>query len=199
MNNTQADSKAYYQRLEFISLGDLINLYDDMDSLHKFLQSFVCVRNKDLEEFITNPNKAILSEQRAIARTYLYIDTASNEPILAGYFTISLTVLNTKGISKSIIKKLDGIDKNRENIACYLIAQLGKYTNCKYTIGHYLIDDALTQIENSQKITGGRFVVLDAVNDEKVLKFYADNPNSFKQIDPNSITATCIKMYLPLI
>ena len=46
----------YFNSLTQISLNELILKYDENTSLI-FLQSFSCTKNKDLEDFLTNPDK----------------------------------------------------------------------------------------------------------------------------------------------
>ena len=112
-------------------------------------------------------------------------------------FTISLNVLSTNGISKSTIKKLDGINKNREEIACFLIAQLGKSNSCSFKIGRYILNDAIETIKDATKIIGGRFIILDAINNKRVIEFYSEN--SFVLVDKNIENRESVRMYYPLV
>ena len=155
-------------------------------------QTFSCTRNRDLENFIKDESKAISFEKRSITKTYLYISPSRE---IVAYFTISLNVLETSNLSKSTIKKIDGIDKNRTEIACFLIAQLGKSDTCTHLIGTAILVDAIDTIVEVSKIIGGRVVVLDAVNHTKVIKFY--ERNHFVRLETIS-SADNMKMYYPL-
>jgi hypothetical protein len=169
----------------------LLDTYND-EFVLALCQTFNCTKNRDLENFIKDKNKAISFEKRSITKTYLYI--SPNKEIVA-YFTISLNVLETSELSKSTIKKIDGINKNRTEIACFLIAQLGKSDTCTYFIGTSILMDAIETITEASNIIGGRVVVLDAINHTKVIKFYEEN--YFVSLETVS-NADNIKMYYPL-
>ena len=117
------NTEEYYLSLEFISLSFLLKNTTETNVI-QILNTFKCSKNKDLQDFVTDPSKAISFEKREITRTYLYLDITDEKICLMGYYTITLNVLFTDGISKTKIKKLDGIDKDREYIPCYLITQL---------------------------------------------------------------------------
>ena len=158
------------------------------------LKSFSCTKNSDLERFLIDSKKAISFNKRGLAKTYLFMDDGLN---VIAYYSISLNIFSTKNISKSLIKKLDGIDKNRDEIASYLIAQLGKSSECQEKIGKHLLIDAIKTINNAIGIVGGRFLVIDAINKTKVLKFYTDN--NFIAIDDDNTQHENIRMYYPII
>ena len=122
-------NKNYYKSLDFISLSSLLELKDEA-TIKNLLSTFSCTINNDLEKFLHE--NSIDLEKRKISRTYLYFN---QDLEIAAYFTLSLKILNTNGISKTLIQKLDGVRKDRENIPCYLIGQLGKNSNCTYKIG----------------------------------------------------------------
>ena len=172
-------------------LATLLDVYNE-DFVLTLCQTFNCNKNKDLENFIKDKNKAISFEHRSITKTYLYISPTKE---IVAYFTISLNVLETKNLSKSTIKKIDGIDKNRTEIACFLIAQLGKSDTCIHLIGRYILMDAIETITEASKIIGGRVVVLDAINHTKVINFYEQN--HFVSLETTS-NAENVKMYYPL-
>ncbi|MGJ0378213.1 hypothetical protein [Aliarcobacter cryaerophilus] len=189
----------FYQSLEITQLNQLLENYKEEDVIN-LLRTFSCEKNKDLEDFLHNPDKAIRLERNHVTRTYLY--STINEKLdlfIVGYFTINLKILDTKGLSSSIIKKLDGIDKKRKHIPCYLIAQLGKNTNCDFKIGQFILDEAIEIIKELNKIVGGRFIILDSVNIEKVIYFYTKDPNSFILLDKKDSEKENLKMYYPLI
>jgi len=183
----------YFNALTKITLKELILKYDENTALD-FLQSFSCVKNKDLEEFLINPSKALSFEKRQIAKTYLFL--SDNLQVVA-YYSIALNIFSTKSLSKSLVKRLDGIDKNREQIASYLIAQLGKSDTCKFKIGNSILKHATRSIVKVVDIIGGRFIVIDAINNDKVLDFY--NDNNFIAIDDSHKDTENIRMYYPLI
>jgi len=140
---------------------------------------------------------AIQSEQRAITRTYLYLEVQNSTLMVVAYFTIAIRILYSEGLSKSLVKKLDGVDKNREAMPSYLIAQLGKSNTCNYKIGLNILDDAINTIREAYQVVGGRFIILDAVNVPKVIEFYQSEPNTFILLD-NDTQKPNARMYYPL-
>ena len=100
----------------------------------------------------------------------------------------------TEGISKEVIKKVDGFSKNRKCIYFYLIGQLGLHDDyIGQGIGEFLLFNAISLIEESHLIVGGRYILVDAFNSLPVLHFYEqngftklvtqeDNENSVKMI-----------------
>ena len=188
--------KEYYNTLNFVALSKLLNQHPK-EKITKLLSTFRCTQNPDLEEFLITPSKAIQFEQRDITRTYLYLGTHNNTLYVVAYFTITLRVLYSEGLSKSVVKKLDGMDRNREVIPSYLIAQLGKSSICEYKIGEFLLLDAINTIKEAHEIVGGRFIILDAVNIPKVIEFYQSEPNAFILLDKDSKEDN-VKMYYPL-
>ena len=189
MNTTE-----YISSLTKISLQDLLGF--GREKVLNILTTFNCNKNEDLEKFIKDPSKSVCFEENHTTRTYLFLDDDLN---LIAYYTITLKVLDTSRISsKSLIKRLDGIDKTRKNIPCYLIAQLGKNTNCKHKIGQYLLDSAVQTIKESKELVGGRFILLDSVNEKEVIEFYTHEDNGFVElIEPKSDDKN-VTLYYPL-
>jgi hypothetical protein len=165
------------------------------NEIQELLSSFSCDKNKDLEDFLLNENKAISFEKRQITKTYLFVDTNINKVV--AYYTLSLNIFSTSNLSKSLIKKLDGIDKNRDNIASYLIAQLGKSSKCNNKIGKYILIDAIDTIKQAVNIVGGRFLIIDAINNKKMIDFYTKESN-FIAIDNINKKTENIRMYYPI-
>lgn len=79
-----------------------------------------------MERFLKN--KAIGFECTHNARIYLII--SQNGHLLA-YFSLSFKEVNVDNekVSKSVIKKLDGLNKNTKIIRAFLIGQTGKNAN----------------------------------------------------------------------
>ena len=111
-----------------------------------------------------------------------------------GYFSIGITYLLTNRLDKAVVKFLDGYTDETIAIPCYLVGQLGKNDECKGKIGSYLLDEALNFIDKAQDILKGRFVLIDAVNEPKVLEFYKQN--SFVAVE-NNTSSKSIKMVKP--
>lgn len=187
-------TEQFISSLTLVPLKDLLSVEEE--KLFDILKTFECEKNKDLEDFIRNPSQALRFEKNQTTRTYLFLDENIN---LIAYFTIALKVLDTSRIfSKSLVKKLDGIDKNRQTIPCYLIAQLGKHSNCEYKIGQFLLDYAIETIKKSVEITGGRFILLDSVNEKEVVDFYTSSENGFTILIDANPEDKNITLFYPL-
>jgi len=186
-------NKTYYKELDFYSLNKLLDLKGE-EVIQSILNTFSCTKNKDLEDFLHK--NAIDLEKRKVSRTYLYFNQSLE---VMAYFTLSLKVLSTNGISKTLIQKLDGVSKERDNIPCYLIGQLGKNSNCEYKIGQYILDRAIQEIEKVNIVLGGRFIILDSVNKKEVISFYTNKPNSFKPIKQYKEEDSNVTMFYPLV
>ncbi len=83
----------YYNTLGFVALGELLNQHSQ-EKIENLLATFQCTKNPDLEEFLSNPSKAIQSEQRAITRTYLYLESHNDTLIVMAYFSIAIKIYN---------------------------------------------------------------------------------------------------------
>jgi len=72
---------------------------------------------------------------------------------------------------------------------------LVKQTNLKRKkIGEYILEDSVDIIDESHRSLGARFILLDAINNDKLISFY--QKNLFFPIE-KSITDESIKMIKP--
>ena len=180
---------------EFDSTYSIYKLADSLanfsaNQVKKSLKTFVCTKNTDVQDFLHN--KAITFERNLRSCTYLYVSNADKS--VAAYITLGIKSLLTDTLSDEAIVFLDGYTNEILSIPCYLIAQLGKSDTCKEKIGSFLLDDALSFIDKAQGILKGRFVLIDSVNDEKVIEFYKQN--SFIALE-NDKSLKSIKMIKP--
>lgn len=170
----------------------LIDSYEGKEqALSSELIQFSCVRNPDVEAFLHR--NALLFEKTHKSRTYLAVNEGtliSNSTGLEiyGYFTLSLKHLYlSKDISKRKQKELHGLFLPQGNVVVgYLLGQLGK--NDSYhgiPIGDQLLVAAMGIIRNSaQRAVGGRFIIIECIQNEKLLDFYQRNGFVVLQIDP---------------
>ncbi len=160
------------QAFSLFPLSEIIQSAGSKRKVKRLLETFSCTRNMDLQEFLHD--KAITFETNLRSRTYLYVDNTTYE--VAAYFTITISTLHTENISPEVIKLLDGYKDDVASIPCFLIGQLGKSDIFKpQKIGEYILNDAIEIIDQSQESLGGRFILLDAINREQVIKFYEAN------------------------
>ncbi|MBL1245033.1 MAG: hypothetical protein COA39_011735 [Sulfurimonas sp.] len=167
---TETEKEALYATFELLPLREVES---------SLLDTFNCEINSDLTNFIHSIAHDF--ETRQIARTFVLVN---NKNEVVGYFTISMKSLSTNGMSKTSIKKIDGISNSRVCIHSFLIGQLGISDNyAEYKLGTLLLDDAFSKIERAHDLVAGRYILVDAINHEKVLSFYTEN--GFALLDTN--------------
>jgi hypothetical protein len=129
------------------------------------------------------------------SRTYLFFDVTAESDILIGYFTLALQVfsIGDLNLSNSKIKEFDGISAKKygekiTDLPVYLIGQLAK--NHEYADiynGRDLLESALSEILKSQEFVGGRLVLVESKNEEKLTKFYSNNGFTLIQQDTDKL------------
>ena len=166
------------------SLGD--------NALSELLSSFSCAKDSDIESFLHN--KAIEFENLSKARTYIVFDAADLEngkdnPIIYGYISLALKILTVPAsVSNRLRKELDGYNakihgQQISDFPCYLIGQLSKNSAVRDNpvTGRDLLNIGFDIIAAAAEAVGGRYMMIECRNEEKLLKFYEDN--SFGEID----------------
>ena len=180
----KSNPEKFFASLDLIPLSEIKN----KDNL---VNTFKCSKNLDLEEYLSQ--KAIDSDERGNAKTHVLINNQLQIPEIVGYFTLTIKPILTDGISKEMIKKIDGFSKDRKCIYFYLIGQLGlsdKYIGSN--LGYLLLFSAIDMIERTQKIIGGRYILVDAFNCKAVVEFY--NRNGFTKLITSEDDLISIKM-----
>ncbi|MEO2116897.1 MAG: hypothetical protein ABGW92_00615 [Methanocaldococcus sp.] len=155
-----------------IPLKILLEEYDE-EKVIALLNSFSCYKNLEVKNFLKN--SAILFEKLNKSRTYLIFKRGTTD-ILA-YFTLTISILKiVDDISKKTLKKLDGISKEKREFPIYLIGQLGKNDKFWNEIkGSRILQEAIDTICNANEIVGGRVILIETLNNEKLIKFYEEN------------------------
>lgn len=96
---------------------------------------------------------------------------------IIAYFTLALKTLHiAKETSKSTRKKIDGLSKTKDEVPGYLIGQLARndYYFGEIT-GKEIIDYAINIVKQATGFVGGRFVLVECKENEKLIKLYNDN------------------------
>lgn len=184
---TKQEFNSVYSRYKLV---DLLS-ENPTNQVKKFLKTFLCSINVDLQDFLHN--KAITFERNLRSRTYIYADNQNKAVV--GYFTIAINYLEAENLEIGIIEYLNGHTAKTKALPCYLLGQItvsDEYRGKR--IGKFLLDDALEIIDETQGKFGGRFVLIDSVNDKKVIDFY--HKNSFVEIQKDA-TLKSIKMIKP--
>lgn len=147
------------------------------DSTRQILDSFSCPRNTDVEDFLKNPSKAIRYEETGNSRTYLMLADPSAD-VLA-YFSITFKQLIIAGttLSKTTVRKLDGISKERKEIRAFLIGQIGKnfgIPDNPIRLAH-ILDEVYSVLAAARALVGGRVVILECDDNPSLIKMYQDH------------------------
>ena len=133
------------------------------------ISQFSC-QDSDVETFLKT--KSVDFEKRDKSRTYLVFEDSSMA--LLGYYTLSLKALPfSKNVSKSTVKSIDGFSKDIRAVGIVLIGQFGKdHTKAKHIDGDYLFSICMETVYWVQDLIGGRFVMLECHEIEKIVEFY---------------------------
>ena len=128
------------------------------------------------------------------ARTYLIfnsedLETGKDHPVIYGYISLALKILTVPAsVSNRMRKELDGFNakihgQQISDFPCYLIGQLAKNSDIKNNTvtGSELLYAAFDIIASAAEAVGGRYMMIECRNEEKLLRFYEDN--SFTEID----------------
>lgn len=164
------------------------------DSAKAILSNFSCPLNPDVEKFLHT--KALSFAAHGWAQTYLVFAPFQGNPVLVGYFALSV---KTIGISRSAAKsnttrrkiaKFATYDPHIEKytLAANLIAQLGKNYHNGYNSlisGDELLYFACQKVALIQSLSGGRFVYLECEDVDRLHEFYSRN--GFWEFDRRSL------------
>jgi hypothetical protein len=144
------------------------------------ISEFVC-KDKDVEYFLKN--KAFEFEKRDKSRTYLVFDDETQA--LVAYFTLSLKSLEFRdNLSKSKVKEIDGFSKEVKGVAIALVGQFGKdEIKATEVSGKQLFDLCMEIVYQVHTLIGGRYVLIECRDTEKVVDFYRDNSFELLQLD----------------
>lgn len=168
------------------------NLKEDDRLLNRFLSSFSCVEDEDIEVFLHN--RAVQFEKSAKSRTYLVCDekqlahNSLDQVLIYGYISVALKILTIpEAASNRVRKELDGFSAKIHGapiweIPCYLIGQLSRNSKVpKNSLsGSELINYACNIINRSVETVGGRYIMIECHDREKLIQFYRQN--HFKEI-----------------
>ena len=161
-------------------------------ALRELLSSFYCTFDADIEQFLQH--RAVEFERLSKARTYLVLDVADLEtghglPTIYGYVSLALKILTVPStVSNRMRKELDGFNaklhgQQIRDFPCYLIGQLSKNSMVRDNpvSGSDLLTVAFDIIACATEAVGGRYLLIECRNREKLLQFYRDH--FFREID----------------
>ncbi len=142
---------------------------------------FSCPQDKDVQRFLRK--SAIQFEKLNLTKTYLVL--IDKNRIIAGYFSLTLKAFQIQGkTSNNLYKLIFGTSKPKKPekiqsfFPTYLISQLGRNTD-KFSNeqlpGKLILEYAFSEIKKAQRISGGRTLMVECANNDKLITFYENN------------------------
>lgn len=170
-----------------ISLKTLIDELEEDKELKPFLSSFSCLQDEDIEYFLHY--RAVEFEQLSKSRTYLVCDQDEletkniTELTIYGYISLALKILTVPSeVSNRVRKELDGFrakihGEQIRDFPCYLIGQLSRNSNVSHDSlsGEMLIGFAKDVIATAVEAVGGRYMMIECKDSDKLVNFYKKN------------------------
>ncbi len=102
-----------------------------------------------------------------------------NQFDILGYYSLALKpiTIDISSVSKSQLKKLDGLYKNKYEFCSFLIGQLSRNDNVEKDLinGKEILDFALSTIDYAKQIIGGRIAFLECEAIPGIIGFYKNN------------------------
>ena len=145
--------------------------------------------DSDLEDFFHN--EAVLYAKACLGKTYCFIDNSNETTKVVAFFTVSNDSVKTRFIPKSSTNKVQRKIPGQKHLRTYpavLIGRLGvnkEYQSSDFLIGQQVINYLKTWFIEEDNKTGCRFLVVDAYNRDRVLRFYERNKFKYLYADEN--------------
>lgn len=142
-----------------------------------FCAPFSCCDN-DLDEFFAKD--ALLYDVELLGKTYAWVDASDPTQIL-GLITLANDSIKAHTIASPARNRLQRSVSNAKrglNFPAVLIGRLGVAARCQgkgMNIGSQIIDYIKDWFRSSDNKTGCRFIVVDAYNNDRTLRFYERN------------------------
>lgn len=152
------------------------------EGVASFCLPFSC-NDHDLDEFFSND--AFFYDIELIGKTYAWVDASDPKQIL-GLITLANDSVKTNILATAAKNRLQRSVTNAKrgiNFPAVLIGRLGvaaAYQGKGLNIGSQIIDYVKDWFRSSDNKTGCRFIVVDAYNNERTLRFY--QRNGFKKL-----------------
>lgn len=168
-------------RFDIFKRCEFVRLTEETATLH-----FEC-GDSDLEDFFHN--EAVLYSKACLGKTYCFIDNTGDSTKVVAFFTVSNDSVKTTFIPKSSTNKVQRKIPGQKHLRTYpavLIGRLGvnkEYQGKEYFIGQQVINYLKTWFIEEDNKTGCRFLVVDAYNNEHVLRFYERNKFKYLYTD----------------
>ncbi|MBI6339776.1 acetyltransferase [Proteus vulgaris] len=121
---------------------------------------------------------------------------------ILAYFSLSFKelILDNVKISKTKRQQLDGISRTAEKVKAFLIGQIGKNTlivDNPISLA-LILQEIYAVLSEAQKLIGGRIIILECENNERLLQLYKYHGFTLIEIENNS-PSTLRTLYIHII
>lgn len=146
-----------------------------------FCDKFQC-NDADLDDFFANV--ALHYDTELLGKTYAWISLSNPRHIL-GMITLANDSVKLKLISSAALNRLQrGVTNSKRgiNFPAVLIGRLGVSAEDRgrgLNIGSQILDYVKDWFRSAENKTGCRFIVVDAYNNERTVRFYQKNGFKF--------------------
>ena len=145
------------------------------DELLTRLSDFVCHHEPDISDFFKK--KAVLASKEMMSKSYCFYDSKRKEMVAAFcVLNTSLPTENLPNYAKRSINKNVKYEKQRKHYPATLIGQFAVFDAfADLHLGDEFLSYVMYWIISRAQNMGNRFVVVDAINKDKVIRFYERN------------------------
>lgn len=121
---------------------------------------------------------------------------------ILAYFSLSFKelILDNVKISKTKRQQLDGISRTAEKVKAFLIGQIGKNTlivDNPISLA-LILQEIYAVLSEAQELIGGRIIILECENNERLLQLYKCHGFTLIEIENNS-PSTLRTLYIHII
>lgn len=142
-------------------------------------QQYSCSKDNNIHNFFQEEFADY--EHQLLGKTYCFV--TSNEQKVVAAFSVANSSIRVDNIPKPTRNKLNRkipFSKQRSQYPAVLVAQLAVFDEfCHKNLGREVLDFIKAWFIDPLNKTGCRYIIVDAVNKEKVIQFYIDNGFKF--------------------
>lgn len=156
--------------------------FDELnEELHNELVGLDCKPEPKIEQFFRD--ECVLSDSQMLSHTYCFYEEVKNGDTIEKHavagFCVSSSNVATKFIPKSTRNKINRkipYEKQRDHYPAVMIGQLTVFDDyARQGLGDELLDIIKFWVVEETQSVASRYLIVDAVNTEKVLNYYTRN------------------------
>ena len=186
--------------MQIVNILDLISAIGE-EAVQELLSDFSCPKNPEVEGFVRN--NAIGFSKQKMSVTHCVMDEGRLVAIFA--LTHKAVEVAQSSLSSTARKKIERFARVDESsgfyhVSAFLIAQFGKnYSEDASALsGNTLMQSAIDVLKKVQHDVGGGIVYLECEDNAKLLQFYTNDTNCYRQFGERFANAENVK-YIQLL